>query len=220
MGLTGSLHCAGMCSPLLLAATSNGRAMRNRAIYNLGRILMYGLLGLLFGSVGSLLNFDPLRNGLTILLGLALLIMSWTGMRSVSIPFVHPLLSRILLWFKKVFASVLRQPSVTGTLILGFLNGILPCGLTFGALLVGLTLGPLKAAVFMVSFGMGTLPVMIGFTGWLQHIIRRFHFSPARLASVLLFISGCLLITRGIIQHNHDTTTSQESGFVDIVLCR
>jgi sulfite exporter TauE/SafE len=220
MGLTGSLHCAGMCSPLLLAATSNGRAMQNRLIYNFGRILMYGLLGLLLGSVASLLAVDQLRNGLTIALGLGLLVMSCLGLSSVRIPIVHPILSKVLLWFKKVFASVLRQHSVSGTLLLGFLNGILPCGLTFAALLVGLTLGPLKGAVFMVMFGVGTLPVMIGFTGWLQHLIRRYHFSPVRVASVLLFVSGCLLISRGIVQHYHGTTSSHENVLVDMVLCR
>lgn len=219
MGMAGSLHCAGMCSPLVMAATANGKAMRNRAIYNTGRILMYGFIGLIFGALGSLVPIANFQNGLAISLGVMLLILSLAGITSVQIPFVHPLLSRVVTWFKSVFSSVLQQRSVRATFLLGALNGILPCGLTFAALLVALTFGNWHSALFMILFGLGTLPVMLGFTSGLHYLIKHFNFSLARVASILLFISGCLLISRAFV-HHHAPAPSHKHEMVDVVLCR
>ncbi len=220
MGLTGSLHCAGMCSPLVLAATTNGKGMRDRFIYNLGRVMMYALLGAILGTLGSWISLDYFRSGLTVVLGLVLVVLSAAGFSTVRIPLVHAALSRVLIWFKKAFASLLKQRSPATIFLLGFLNGILPCGLTFAALMMGLTLGPWQSALFMIVFGLGTLPVMVGLASGLNYLIKRFNFSLARMASVLLFISGCLLITRAFVhQGNHDST-SHRHEMVDIVLCR
>ena len=47
MGLAGGLHCVGMCGPLVLAATSKYPFVGAKLIYNLGRVITYGLFGLL-----------------------------------------------------------------------------------------------------------------------------------------------------------------------------
>ncbi|HMR57037.1 MAG TPA: sulfite exporter TauE/SafE family protein, partial [Cyclobacteriaceae bacterium] len=47
LGLAGSLHCAGMCSPLAMAVTAKKPFVINKVVYNSGRILIYGLLGAL-----------------------------------------------------------------------------------------------------------------------------------------------------------------------------
>lgn len=221
MGLAGSFHCAGMCSPLVLAATANGKAMRNRLVYNTGRILMYGILGAIVGALGSLLPIDQFRNAFAIVLGVMLVLLSMIGLKSVRVPLVHTVLSKILVKFKALFASALKQRSTSSIFLLGFLNGILPCGLTFAALVVALTFGAWQSAAFMIAFGIGTLPVMIGLTAGLNYLIRHFNFSLARMASVLLFVSGCLLITRALVQHEtHTSSLSHKHELVDIVLCR
>jgi sulfite exporter TauE/SafE len=220
MGLAGSLHCAGMCSPLVLAATANGKGIRSRLVYNCGRILMYGILGAVLGSFGSLLPLDNFRHSITIALGIALLVLSIAGSNSIRVPLVHTHLSQVMIWFKGVFASVLKRRSMGATFLLGFLNGILPCGLTFAALVVAFSFGTWQSAAFMMVFGLGTLPVMVGFTSGLNYLMRRFNFSLARMASVLLFVSGSLLITRAFVQHHEETPLSHKHELVDIVLCR
>ena len=56
LGLAGSLHCAGMCGPLVLAlAKARPRTMREstgRIFYHLGRVASYCLLGLVLGLLG------------------------------------------------------------------------------------------------------------------------------------------------------------------------
>ncbi|MEJ1237034.1 sulfite exporter TauE/SafE family protein [Chryseolinea sp. T2] len=219
MGLAGSLHCAGMCSPLVLAATGNGKAMRSRLIYNSGRIMMYGILGAIMGAAGSWLPFDQFRNGFTIIVGLILIVLAIAG-TALKIPFAQHLLSKALTYFKRVFASTLKERSTRSTFLLGFLNGMLPCGLTFAALMVALTFGAWQSSVFMIVFGIGTLPVMVGLTSGLNYLIRRFNFSLPRMVSVLLFVSGCLMITRGFVHHEPHAVTSHKHELVDVVLCR
>jgi len=51
LGLTGSLHCVGMCGPLMLAAGNGGR-WESAFAYQSGRILVYILLGALLGTLG------------------------------------------------------------------------------------------------------------------------------------------------------------------------
>lgn len=220
MGITGSLHCAGMCSPLALAATANGKAMRNRAIYNAGRVLTYAILGLLLGALGSLVPFNHFRNVLTAALGISLLILACLGMTSVRVPFIHPMLSKVVVRLKSIFSVVLQHRSPSAMFLLGMLNGILPCGLTFAALLVALSVGPWNAALFMMVFGLGTLPVMLGFTGGLHYVVKRFNVSLPKMAAILLFVSGCLLLTR-VVVHQHDAAAAgHDHSLVDTVLCR
>ena len=69
MGLTGSLHCVGMCSPLAMAVGNmNTRAFLNRVIYNAGRIVTYGVLGLGIAGVGLALPISKFQNLVSILL--------------------------------------------------------------------------------------------------------------------------------------------------------
>src|SRR3954466_9482086 len=78
LGLAGSLHCAGMCGPLLCAlpVVGQGRASfyAGRFLYNLGRIGMYGLLGLVFGALGKTLSIAGLQRWLSLAAGCAVLI--------------------------------------------------------------------------------------------------------------------------------------------------
>ena len=56
-GLFGSLHCVAMCGPLILALPFSGQSIwlsvLQRLVYQLGRIMMYGILGLLIVSIGT-----------------------------------------------------------------------------------------------------------------------------------------------------------------------
>ena len=57
LGLLGSLHCAAMCGPLMLALPVSsggaGRFIAGRIFYQLGRITTYCLLGMVAGLIGK-----------------------------------------------------------------------------------------------------------------------------------------------------------------------
>ena len=78
IGFAGSLHCAGMCGPLVLAmpATSGsfGAHLTGRLAYNAGRIVTYGVLGLLFGLFGQMIGLAGFQRWVSIAAGAAILL--------------------------------------------------------------------------------------------------------------------------------------------------
>jgi uncharacterized protein len=221
LGFAGSLHCIGMCSPLAMAVTSmSPRVIVSRILYNGGRILTYGLLGAIVASIGLGFPLTRYQNLLSMLLGIALLVIGFAGISSLRIPFITKLLGDVSLFVKKLFSRTLQSRGHTSTFILGSLNGMLPCGLSFLALTYCLTLaGPSDGFTFMAAFGVGTLPVMLGFTTIFQWIAKSLKFKIQRLTTGMLILSGLLLIGRVFFIHLPQARSVQE-GVVDIVLCR
>src|SRR5688500_2403964 len=141
MGIAGSLHCAGMCSPLAMAITSgHPAAVTNRIVYNLGRITTYGLLGAIVATIGYIFPFVKFQNVLSLTLGISLIIMAALGITGVRIPFFANAVMKFTLTLKKIFARFIQRKTRGALILLGALNGLLPCGLTFLALSFCLTL--------------------------------------------------------------------------------
>jgi hypothetical protein len=199
LGLVGSLHCAGMCGPLALALPAAGTSgpgfLSGRLAYNLGRILTYCLLGVVFGLVGKTLVVAGVQRWVSIGLGLMLLIGLFSS-RKLALwrpvtSFVEGLKSRM--------GSLLRRRSFSSRLSLGLFNGLLPCGLVYvacaGAVATG---GLLSGLAYMAGFGLGTVPMMlgIGLSGHLFPIALRLQLRKAIPLSVFLLAS--LLILRGL----------------------
>ena len=96
-------------------------------------------------------------------------------------------------------AGLLRRPTFAAQMLLGSLNGILPCGLVYVAAAGAVATGSVPGAVgYMIAFGAGTWPMMlaIGLSGHLVPIRLRLRFQAAIPASVILL--AALLILRGM----------------------
>ena len=219
MGLTGSLHCVGMCSPLAMAVGNmNTRAFLNRVIYNAGRIVTYGLLGLGIAGVGLAFPISKFQNIVSISLGI-ILMLAGTGLLKVNIPILSSGIGKLTSMLKKLFTKFLNRKNLGSVFLLGTLNGILPCGLVWIALTYSFTLqSPLEGFSFMMLFGIGTLPVMLGFTSIITQLLKRFNFNFQHITSAMLILSGVLLIVRIFIIHLPHQHSIQQ-GVVDIVLC-
>lgn len=220
LGFTGSLHCLGMCSPLAMSVTRiSSSAFLNRLLYNTGRILTYGVFGSLVASFGLAVPLLRYQNLVSILLGTALIVVGLTR-SPIRIPGVTRALGAVSNQVKQWFSKALKRKTLFSTFLLGSLNGILPCGLSFLALTYCLTLaGPADGFLFMLMFGAGTLPVMLGFTEIFQWAIDRFRFNPAAMTTALVVFSGVFLIARVFIVHAAHAPSLQQ-GVVDIILCR
>jgi len=220
LGLAGSLHCMGMCSPLALAITNMSKgALLTRILYNTGRILTYSLMGAFVGFAGYMLPLTGFQNLISITLGILLLTAGLGGLGNFKIPFVITGLQKSTSFLKKLFADFLKQKGKTAVVMLGSINGLLPCGLTFIALTFCLTLkGPMDGFNFMLLFGMGTLPAMLGLASVINPMAKWLRFNTKHVTTALLILSGCLLIARVFL--NHPLDPSQEHMLVDIVLCR
>jgi uncharacterized protein len=219
IGLAGSIHCAGMCSPLAMAATvRNARVWRARLVYNGGRIITYAIIGATISRVGAWLplgNFQPMASLLT---GVILLWMAATGTYAWKVPVLSGVWMRLASFLKIRFGVLLQRKGLLTTVWLGMLNGLLPCGLTALAWSYCITLrGPLDGFNFMLLFGLGTAPAMIGLPSVFQWVARSFHISTRTLTTGLLVVSALLLIARVFLIHPVPAATPPEA---DIVLCR
>ncbi len=199
LGLLGSLHCAAMCGPLLLAlpvpAGGAGRFVAGRIVYQLGRIATYCLLGVVAGLVGKSIFLAGLQRGLSIALGVAMLLGFFISKRiSVSAPVV-----RLVAGLKSAMSAQLQRRSFRSLVLLGMLNGLLPCGLVYVALAGAISRGTLAGGtVYMAGFGLGTLPTMLGVG--LSGKLFPFSFRQRLRSAIPLGVGllAALLILRGL----------------------
>jgi sulfite exporter TauE/SafE len=200
LGLVGSFHCAGMCGPLALALPPTGNTNRSylvgRLAYNLGRISTYGALGGICGLIGQSLMVAGLQRWVSLLVGAAIL----TVFAASAFPrFARKMpMPAAVGWLKKQFAQLLHRRTFRGLLLLGSLNGLLPCGLVYAACAAAITSGGLRAIEYMFVFGLGTVPMMLGLT----LAGKKLHFALRRrlqkLIPVCVVLLGLLLIVRGL----------------------
>ena len=200
LGLVGSLHCAAMCGPLALAlpATGNTRSafLLGRLAYHFGRLISYACLGAVSGLIGHSLVLAGLQRWVSLAAGLAILAgLGGSARFGLKAPVVNG-----VLWLKSGFATLLRRRSLSALLCLGALNGLLPCGLVYAACAGGVAAGGfLDSIQYMVAFGLGTLPMMLGIGlagNKMAGLSFRFRFQKVIPAFLLLL--SALLILRGL----------------------
>ena len=201
-GLISSLHCVGMCGPLVAALPVGrlppGQRWRAVGMYHAGRVATYSLLGTLAGTMSLGLHLLGWQRPLAIGCGVILLI-RFVWRKGVPARMRWDWLNILV---STHFRQQLHQPSWVGVAGLGVLNGLLPCGFTYLALAGTLaTNTPLSGATYMLLFGAGTLPALLSVNlvaGWLTLVGRH------RLNQVLSFASvgvAVLLIGRGLADY-------------------
>jgi sulfite exporter TauE/SafE len=221
IGITGSLHCAGMCSPLLMAVTNLTKSVVvNRLLYNGGRILTYAMLGSLFSGAGSFLPIAPYQTLLSLLFGAAIIVVAFFRIGHFRIPFLFQSVNVLTTFLKEKFAFLLTRKTFAAVFMMGMLNGFLPCGMTLIALSYCLLLvGPIDGFNFMLFFGIGTLPVMLGFAPIITIAIKRLNLSLQKATTIMLFCSGVILVAR-VFMYASVEAGYKNVGIVDVILCR
>lgn len=199
MGFTGSLHCAGMCGPIVWVMPfqhlSGIKKFAGIFLYHFGRITTYALLALVLFSFRSLFN-PQVQQYISIALGAVLLIIGVlyfipAAAVKVSMPWADKV--------KNLLGKFVGRPGLTALLVSGFLNGLLPCGLVYMALSTSLAAKtPVAAMGLMYAFGLGTVPMMVSIT-----LLRsRVNLSQMQLLKrsvpILMFAFGSIFILRGL----------------------
>ncbi len=218
IGFLGSLHCAGMCSPLAIAATNLSKpAFINRVLYNGGRILSYGIQGIAAASVGFMFGLTGLQTIFSISLGVLLIIAGFAGMTSFRVPYISSWIQTLTTYVKIRLGNFLKKKTKIALITTGMLNGVLPCGLTYMALSYCVSLTkPADGFSFMLVFGIGTLPVMLGFTSVVQKLIAYFNISFRSITTVTMVTVGLLLVSRALFSHHAQHPVDKDG----ITICR
>jgi sulfite exporter TauE/SafE len=199
LGFAGSLHCAGMCGPIVLAMPAVGRTafsqVAGRLAYNGGRLVTYGLLGVLFGAFGQLLGMLGVQRWVSIAAGAVILL----GVFAWPLRGGGSWIGRPVAGLKQALGRLLNRRTVASQLLFGGLNGLLPCGLVYVACAAATATGSLVGGLqYMLVFGLGTVPMMFGLSlaGRFLHVHLRGRVQ--RVIPVALGLMGLLLILRGM----------------------
>ncbi len=195
LGLFGSLHCVGMCGPLMLAAGGNWKGV---ASYQSGRLLTYALVGALLGGLGMGARLLDLQAPLAIISGVLLLLIALARLSPDHWVARWPLYGKFQFSLRSRMGKWLGTGGGLAHFSLGCCNGLLPCGLVYLAVVGAANTGGIASgAVFMLAFGLGTLPLLLGllFTG--QRLLRVGNGALRRFTPVVVAIAGVLLLWRG-----------------------
>jgi len=203
LGLAGSLHCVAMCGPLMLALplSSSARwgAMGQTLVYQVGRIAMYMVLGLLFGLLGKGVALAGFQQALSVVAGAMLLFAAFFAVEWERAARAVPGMYRLTRWVQQRIGFLLRSRSIGATFGVGLLNGLLPCGLVYAAVAGAISMaGGWQGGLFMALFGLGTLPLLLVLIGTGQRFgpVWRRRFQMVQ--PVLLAVAGLLLLSRGM----------------------
>lgn len=232
LGLAGSLHCAGMCGPLLLAVHRGGpraQMIRRMALYHAARIFTYALLGIPAGYAAHALSFGVAGRAVAAAAGVVLVaaaMVELTGKVGGNGEIVRlgrgmpQAWSAVVVRIATKAATLTRRHPHYGFVALGAVNGLLPCGLVYAAVAGAAASGTIASAVtFMLGFGAGTVPLLFAVTlsaGAVPAAVRqRLRF----VAPALMAVAGLLLIVRAFApverqghRHHEMSAMSGENG--------
>jgi sulfite exporter TauE/SafE len=199
MGLLGSLHCAVMCGPLMLSLplqkTSYLKSAFQLLLYQFGRVLIYTLMGVLVGWIGSSFTIFANQQTLSLIIGIVLIIfviLQFSGWYSKSI---GNLQYRIVAPISKLMGKLFGLP--LWGFFAGLLNGLIPCGMVYLALATALNSASLTGgATFMFLFGLGTTPLMLMISLGGIYLKSYIKFDTRRLIPYFMLFIGVLFIMR------------------------
>ncbi len=202
-GLLGSFHCVGMCGPIAFMLPVHRSSSLRRVLqitsYHSGRLLTYGILGLLFGLVGQRLQLFGLQQWLSITVGvlmvLVILIPTKLMARYNGSRFAYRWVSKV----KSALGAELKRKTLDSFFTIGFLNGFLPCGLVYMAVFGSIASGSaLEGSLYMIFFGLGTIPLMTTATYLGNFLNARIKNYLVRAIPVAVVVIGMLFIVRGL----------------------
>lgn len=203
LGVAGSLHCAGMCGPIVLALPDTQKTGKDRvlerSLYQVGRVGTYTVMGFAVGQGASMFNLVGYGQYVSILAGAFMIVTAFMQIvwhRSV-LPskFLHQFTRPI----RHQISTLLKQRGLLAFSAIGALNGLLPCGLVTSALLgSAATTNSLSGAVFMAGFGLGTVPMMLSLALGGAVFIKRLRPAFKVVLPVAVLLVGSIVLLRGM----------------------
>lgn len=224
-GVLGSAHCIGMCGGIAATMSLGTRSVRGalgrQLCWSLGRTLTYLFLGIAASAIGARFLrsqgnavwiqalFAVVAGGLLVIQGLhAAGWLKWRVRRQTSVPCITG----------SVFRQFFQAGSSVSVFIAGLLTGFLPCGLVYSFLALAASSGhPGRGVLIMLSFGMGTIPVMLVTGAGLSFATINLRRQLLKVAGICVLVTGLMTTARGIA---FAASTSAKSAAESCPFCR
>jgi uncharacterized protein len=205
LGLLGTGHCVGMCGAFAIAASAGaggaGRVIARQVSYQLGKATSYVFLGVLLLLAGQWIeartSLENFQNALGFIAGVLMILAGLMYTLEWRLPV------GAARWWQGsaacgAVAGLWRSPSLFKSLLIGWVNGFLPCGLSLMALLYLVSFNSARGVVIgAYVFGLATLPglLAVALVGQKISLARRRWL--VRASGVALMIFGVLTLVRG-----------------------
>lgn len=192
----------------LAVSPSRWSHVRFHLLLNLGRLLSYVVVGACLGALGGMVVWSGqlagvgsgLRRAIALITGFLLI---WFGVRQVwpallpKLPLSMLSQMRIHRWVEQTMNQIAASQHILKATVLGMVWGFMPCGFLFAAQLKAAgESDPVRGALVMLAFGMGTLPSMIG-VGVVSSILSQNRRSQLfRAGGVVAIAIGLLTVIR------------------------
>jgi len=199
IGFLTSFHCVGMCGPLILGYTAKTAANGNKThhphlLYGIGKTLSYTSIGAMFGAFGSIIAFTPYTQGAVgVAAGIFLFLF---GLHMLNVfPALNHFQFKPPAFLTRFISKEYRKHG--NPFVIGLLNGLMIiCGPLQAMYVMAAGTGNwLQGAATLFFFGIGTLPLLMGF-GFLTSMLS------ANLTPKLLKASGLIVMALGVIMLN------------------
>ncbi len=237
--LIGSVHCAAMCGGFVCFYAGAGPsgsndgpvALRAHAMYNVGRLASYLLLGAIAGALGAGVSMVGRMAGVahaaTVIAGALMIgwaISTIAAQRGVSIGAVHAPEA----WQRalgKALHAVREQPMSVRAGLTGLLTTMLPCGWLYVFVATAGSTGTVRGGLTVMGiFWLGTVPALLAVGLGAQRVFGPLRKRLPSLSAVAVLVMGVLAMSGHLsmqtmqgmqhdtIQHNamqHDMTPKQ-----------
>ena len=199
-GLLTSVHCIAMCGGINLtqsvaAASCRKSILRANVLYQCGRVLSYTLVGVAAGGIGSVLTLNgTMKGAVAVLAGLAMLVMALNMLG------VFRLLKRFRLQLPSgLYTALSGRVGGSSSFLIGILNGFMPCGPLQAMQIYALSTGSaVLGALSMLSFSLGTVPLMLGFGLISGRLNRKYRRVMLTVSAMLIFVMGLNMVGNGL----------------------
>ncbi|MBT4165976.1 sulfite exporter TauE/SafE family protein [archaeon] len=205
VGILTGFHCISMCGGFVVSYTTKNamkghKSFMQHFVYGGSRVLSYAIIGGLFGLIGGVIAFSVgLRGWIAIFAGVFMIFYSmsmfgfkWFRRFQFNPKFLTKFNSRVSKNTKGVFMA----PLVTG-----LLSGLfIACGPLQAMYLYAMGSGNFVSGFLSLGvFGLGTLPVMIGFGSFATVISHKATKRILKISAILVLILGLIMLNRGLL---------------------
>jgi len=218
-GLISSLHCIGMCGPIAMMLPVDHKNPTKKALqiltYHLGRLTAYGMLGLAFGLLGKGLFIAGFQQNISIVVGVLMIVIAIVPEKIFARYNFSKPIYKVISSIKSSLGNQFKRKTFDALFSIGFLNGLLPCGLVYAALFGAIAMqNEVLSVAYMLLYGIGTIPLMsvvVYASGFMSVPLRS---KLQRIIPVITIGIGILFILRGLSLGIPFISPAEQSLFV------
>lgn len=195
VGLFTGFHCIGMCGGFVISYASKEGGWKNHFQYGGGKLLSYTVIGAFFGLIGSIFVFTPMIRGLAAIIAGLFLVLYGLNILNIS-----PRLRRIRLPIPKSITDISAKTKDRGPLAVGLASGLmLACGPLQALYIFAAGTGSVvQGALSLFAFGLGTLPVMLGFGFFTSYVSKGVTVNILKASGMIMLVLGVVMFNRGL----------------------